>query len=62
MKHAEFMQTLKNLTFEELADAYLEAKVGREVTLLDDCPLFIVEAAQDLDEALLAQIETLKSN
>ena len=61
MKHAEFMQTLKNLTFEELIDAYLEANVGREVSLIDHCPRSIVEAVIDLEEALFAQIETLKA-
>jgi hypothetical protein len=61
MKHAEFMQTLKDMTFQELADAYLEAKVGREVTLIDHCPQSIVEAVQELEEALFAQIETLKA-
>jgi hypothetical protein len=60
MNHAEFLQTLKDMTFEELANAYLEAKVGRYVTL-DDCPVYIVQAVQELDDALFAQIETLKA-
>ena len=60
MSHAEFLQTLKDMTFEELANAYLEAKVGRYVTL-DDCPGFINETIEDLDDALFAQIETLKA-
>jgi len=60
MNHAEFLQTLKDMTFEELANAYLEAKVGRYVTL-DDRPVYIAVAVQELDDALFAQIETLKA-
>lgn len=61
MKHAEFLQTLKDMTFDDLLEAYLEAKVGRYVTLQDECPTSFNDLADEIDNELFGIIETLKA-